>query len=84
MVATVNVFFDFGGTSGVHATQTLTITGQPSDTQTVTLDTNVYTFQTTLTNVDGNVQIGGSASARSGRNSLTFAAAFSRRVRRVR
>ncbi len=61
MVATVIVRYDFGGTSGAHATQVLTITGQPADTETVTIDTKVYTFQTTLTDVDGNVFIAATA-----------------------
>ena len=42
---------------------TLTLTGQPADTQTCTTGTKVYTFQTVLTNVDGNVLIGANASA---------------------
>lgn len=41
----------------------LTLTANPGNTETVTLGTKVYTFQTTLTNVDGNVLIGASASA---------------------
>ncbi len=61
MVATVIVRYDFGGTSGVHATQNLDITGQPANSQTVTIDTKVYTFETTLTNFDGNVLIGATA-----------------------
>jgi len=44
----------------VKATGTLTGTVNFSDTDTVTIDTKVYTFQATLTNVDGNVQLGGS------------------------
>jgi len=47
----------------VAATGVLTLTGQPLDTQTVTIGSKVYTFQTVLTNVDGNVLIGASASA---------------------
>lgn len=39
----------------------LTITGQPTDTNTVVLGGKTYTYQTTLTDVDGNVQIGASA-----------------------
>src|SRR5258707_15434138 len=35
----------------------LTFIGQPADTQTVTIDGKVYTFQTVLTNVNGNVLI---------------------------
>lgn len=38
----------------------LVFTGQPSNGQTVTVGAKTYTLQTTLTNVDGNVQIGGS------------------------
>jgi len=42
----------------------LTISGGlPADTQTVTMASKVYTFQTSLTNVDGNVQIGVDESA---------------------
>jgi len=47
----------------LQAIGVLTLTGQPLDTQTVTIDTKVYTFQTVLTNVNGNVLIGASASA---------------------
>ena len=39
----------------------LTFTGQPADTNTVVLGAKTYTFQTTLTDVDGNVLIGPSA-----------------------
>ena len=38
--------------------QVLTLTGQPADTNTCTIGTKVYTFQTVLTDVDGNVKIG--------------------------
>jgi hypothetical protein len=41
----------------------LTLTLIPSDTETVTIDARVYTFQTVLTDVDGNVLIGATASA---------------------
>src|SRR3954452_16261229 len=37
---------------------TLTATVQPTNGQTVTIGSKVYTFQTVLTNVDGNVFIG--------------------------
>lgn len=47
--------------NGILATCTLTQAGQPSDTETVTIDTKTYTFQTTLTDVDGNVFIGADA-----------------------
>lgn len=41
------------------ATLALTIAGgQPADTQTVVIDGKTYTFQTSLTNVDGHVLIG--------------------------
>lgn len=46
----------------LRATGILTLTGQPLDTETVTIDTKIYTFQTVLTNVNGNVLIGASAS----------------------
>lgn len=40
----------------------LTFTGNAGNNETVTIDTKVYTFQTTLTDVDGNVLIGATAS----------------------
>lgn len=43
---------------GVKATGTLTTTGQPSNGETITLNGKVYTFQTVLTNSNGNVLIG--------------------------
>lgn len=43
---------------GVAATGTLTLVANAGDTETVTLDTKVYTFQTTLTEADCNVKIG--------------------------
>lgn len=36
----------------------LTFSGQPGDTETFTIGTKVYTWQTTLTNVDGHIAIG--------------------------
>lgn len=48
--------------AGVKATGTLTLSGNAGNTQTVTIGTKVYTFQTVLTNVDGNVLIGATAS----------------------
>jgi hypothetical protein len=45
------------------ASDLLTFGGIPLNTETVTIDGKVYTFQTVLTNVDGNVLIGGSAAA---------------------
>lgn len=50
-------------THSVQAVGTLTFVGNPLNTETVTIGTKVYTFQTVLTNVDGNVLIGGSAAA---------------------
>jgi len=44
--------------AAVAATGTLTNATNFLNTETVTIDGKVYTFQTTLTNVDGNVQIG--------------------------
>ena len=43
------------------ATSDLTQAGQPGNTETVTIGSKVYTFQTVLTDVDGNVLIGASA-----------------------
>jgi hypothetical protein len=48
--------------TAIAATGTLTATGNFSNNDTVTTGTKVYTFQTALTNVDGNVLIGASAS----------------------
>jgi hypothetical protein len=48
---------------GTQATQTLTFTGLAIDGQTVTIGTKVYTWEDTLTDVDGNVHIGASAAA---------------------
>ena len=45
----------------VAATGTLTLTGNALDTETVVIGSKTYTFQTTLTDVDGNVQIGATA-----------------------
>lgn len=53
--------FKAEGTAGAQAAQALTQGGQPLDTETVTIGAKVYTFQTVLTNVDGNVKIGASA-----------------------
>lgn len=49
----------------------ITFTGQPANGETVTLNGKVYTFQTTLTNVDGNVAIG--ATTADSRNNLVAA-----------
>jgi hypothetical protein len=47
---------------GTRATGTLTAAANFGNTETVTLGTKTYTFQTVLTNVDGNVLIGAAAS----------------------
>lgn len=47
--------------AGANAEQVLTVSANPADTETVVLNGKTYTFQTTLTNSDGNVQIGASA-----------------------
>lgn len=44
-----------------EATGILTLTGDPLDTETVTIGAKTYTFQTVLTDVDGNVLIGATA-----------------------
>lgn len=43
--------------TSVKAVGYLSFTANPADADTVTIDSKVYTFQTTLTNVDGNVKI---------------------------
>jgi hypothetical protein len=48
--------------AAVAATGTLTLTANAGNTETVTIGTKTYTFQTVLTNVDGNVLIGATAS----------------------
>lgn len=45
------------------ATGSLIISAQPSNGDTFTIDSNVYTFQTVLTDVDGNILIGTDVSA---------------------
>jgi hypothetical protein len=47
----------------VKAVGTLTSSGAALNTETVTVGGKVYTFQTTLTDVDGNVLIGANAAA---------------------
>lgn len=49
--------------TSVKAIGYLSFTGNPANSDTVTIDAKVYTFQTTLTNVDGNVKIGATAKA---------------------
>lgn len=58
IICGVDVLTDIAVAAGVAATGTLTGTANFADTETVTIDAKVYTFQTTLTDVDGNVFIG--------------------------
>lgn len=51
-----------GDDTDITGLGTLTLTGLPLDTETVVIGTKTYTFQDTLTDVDGNVKIGASAS----------------------
>lgn len=51
-----------GNATRANAFGTLTFGANPLDTETVTIDARVYTFQTVLTNADGNVLIGATAS----------------------
>lgn len=48
--------------SSLKATGVLTLSANVSNLDTVTIGTKTYTFETTLTDVDGNVKIGASAS----------------------
>jgi len=50
-------------TETVQAVGTLTFGGNPLNTETITVGARTYTFQTALTNVNGNVLIGASAAA---------------------
>lgn len=52
-----------GNTISAGFAGVITATGQPSNTETLTIGSKVYTLQSSLTNVDGNIKIGGSASA---------------------
>ena len=58
----VNII-DENTTDGVHAVGVLDLTDQPTDTNTVVIDSKTYTFQATLTDVDGNVHIGADVEA---------------------
>ena len=55
----VRLLSDVTVTASTAASGTLTGTTDFANGETVTIDTKVYTFQTTLTDVDGNIQIGG-------------------------
>ena len=48
---------------GVNGTDTLTLTGNPADTETVTINGKVYTFLDSLTGADGDVQRAGGTAA---------------------
>lgn len=51
-------FFAPDGVSAGAASEILTAAANAANAETVTIDAKVYTFQDTLTNVDGNVHIG--------------------------
>lgn len=51
----------FHGTFPGESTGLLTFAANASNTETVTIDTKIYTFQSALENVDGNVKIGATA-----------------------
>lgn len=56
------VLTDISVPAEASATGTLTLNSNILDTETVTIDTKTYTFQDTLTEADGNVHIGDTAS----------------------
>ena len=58
-----NFMSAIGGGAAVKATGTLTLTGNAANTETVVIGGKTYTFQTSLTNTNGNVFIGGNAAA---------------------
>ena len=58
----VTLLTDIASTAAASATGTLTFTGNPANTETVVIGSKTYTFQTSLTDVDGNVLIGATAS----------------------
>jgi len=59
----VSLLTDVSVTAAVKATGTLTGSVNYSNNDTFTIDTKTYTLQTTLTNVDGNIQLGGTLAA---------------------
>jgi phage tail sheath protein FI len=61
-VPVIDVPLTINWTEAIQATGTLTMTANALDTETVTIGAKTYTFQTVLTNVDGNVLIGATAS----------------------
>ena len=58
VISAVVAFFAPDGVSAGAASEILTAAGNLVNGNTVTIDAKVYTFQDTLTNVDGNVHIG--------------------------
>lgn len=58
-----HIVVDMTGGATRKAKGKLTFTDVPLDTETVTINGKVYTFQDTLTDVDGHVKIGASAEA---------------------
>lgn len=58
----VKLLADIVVPAAVAATEVLTLTGNAANTETVTIDGKAYQFQTVLTDVDGNVLIGATAS----------------------
>ncbi len=61
-VTGAKVQFDAISGNRVRAAGVLTLTGQPLNNETVIIGGKTYTFETVLTDVDGNVLIGASAS----------------------
>jgi len=59
----INTALTLNWMEAIQAIGTLTFGANPLNTETVTIGAKTYTFQTVLTNVDGNVLIGGSAAA---------------------
>jgi hypothetical protein len=55
MASSVSVY------TAVRATGTITLSGQPSNADTVTIGSKTYTFKSSYTNVDGDVTIGADA-----------------------
>jgi hypothetical protein len=58
----VGLLADVTVPASAPAGETLTLTANVANTETVTIDGKTYTFQTVLTDVDGNVLIGATAS----------------------
>lgn len=58
----VQLLADISIPASAFAGETLTLTSNAANNETVVIDGKTYTFQTSLTNVDGNVLIGASAS----------------------